>query len=205
MTGGTSAFLQMVSGHSFDGISPSSEGLSWLTPLPCSVFLTAFLSPPTFSPCFSLAKRFWHDAHPSRLSAAFLSRSGQEGLKHDLELEQVPKVRIVFEKRDKICSDGVFRMKYLLVFDISTVESCLLSFRTGQSWRLLSQKCPSGWLGLPMQPWILRNLKWLQSICCASLWLQMLYIVFLRVDPILHQLIFFLVPSATIPTATKIK
>lgn len=66
--------------------------------------------------------------HPSQQS-----RSVQKGLKHDSELQWVPKVRIVFEKRDKIRSNGVFRMKYLLVLDISMVESCLLSFMAGKA------------------------------------------------------------------------
>lgn len=47
-------------------------------------------------------------------------------MKHDPELEQVPKGRIGFEKRDKICFNGVFRIKYLLVLDISMVENCCL-------------------------------------------------------------------------------
>lgn len=111
----------------------------------------SYCFPPSshIQPIFSPVSRFWHAAGPSPLSAAFLSRSVQEGLKHDPELEWVPKVRIVFEKRDKICSNGVFGMTYLLVFDIPMVESRLLSFRIRQSWGLLPQKWPSGWLGLP--------------------------------------------------------
>jgi len=127
-------------------------GLSWLNPLPCPGLLTAFLPSPRFSPCFLPSEKILaclHPFGPSPLPAAFLSSSVQEGLKHYPELEWIPKVRIVFEKRDKICSNGDLRTKYLLVFDISMVESHLLSFPTGQSWGLLPQKCPSGWQGLP--------------------------------------------------------
>lgn len=108
-----------------------------------------FPSSSHIQPIFFLMSRFGQAAGPSPLSAAFLSRSVQEGQEQYPELERVPKVRIGFEKRDKICSNGIFRIKCLLVFDISVVESHLLSFTTGQRWGLPPQKCPSDGQGLP--------------------------------------------------------
>lgn len=109
----------------------------------------SFLPSLTFSPCFVPSEQVlaccWSFTPVSSL--LFMEHPGR--LKHYPELEQVPKGRVVFEKREKIRFNGVFRMKYLLVLDISMVESCLLSFTIGQSWGLLPQKCPGDWLGLP--------------------------------------------------------
>lgn len=165
---------------------------------------------PSFShiqPILSIVSRFWEAAGPSPFSAAFQSECLGR-LKHDPELEQVPKGRIRFEKRDKICFNGVFRMKYLLVLDISMVENCLLSFTSGQSWILLPQKCPVDWLGLPATDTTL-NFKEPEMVkehlLCQPITANAFTSYFLCVGSILHQLLFFLVPSVTIPIATKVK
>lgn len=104
---------------------------------------------PTFSPCFVPNEQVLAGCWSFILLSSPLVKEHPGRLKHGPELERAPKGRTGFEKRDKIWFNGVFRMKYLLVLDISMVENCLLSFTIGQSWRPLPQKCPIGWLGLP--------------------------------------------------------